>query len=656
MRVIIESLSASLSLKKLSKNPIAVMETLNLTQAKNLVSAMDDAYIEGDALVEDSIYDTIRDYIADRWPKSSLAKKIGAKSDADVKLPVPMASLNQFKLGTSTLTKALSNGKPKILSDKLDGLSIELVYEKGVPVSAFTRGDADSGKEVSHHIPSFNIPKKIPTKERFIVRCEALIGQKKFLSKMHKDVGGRFKSARPAASGLIRNFETKEEMKHVDLVCFGVIGGAASKKKQSDQFKLLKQYGFEVVRHFGPFTDLTEEKLAAHLETRMGKAKYELDGIVCTDDVPAPASTTSNPKHAFKFKMNTDADVVIATVEDIIYQESKYGVLSPVVVVSPVVVPGGITITRASGHNGYYIQHGYLKPKGKEKAPHEKRPLGIGSKVKLIRSNKVIPYIMEIIKPSSKPKLPSVPYTLDGVEFRATKRTDTGAAKLLESFMKGADYSQVGESTAKLLVDGGISTPQALILSSLKVLKEVCGDARGKQIVKDNKRILAGIELNTWLKAVSPYFMRGANTTFDKVVDQIPSLPTFLKKRDTTRLTDRIAAIHGVKTLAPKLADACIQGYELAQETGVTLKAPKKVVVKSTALSGIEVAFSGIRDADLKTKIVELGGTASDSMKASTNILIVKDPSSGSSKIQKAMDKGIPVLTIDQFKKKYKVM
>lgn len=651
------SISASISIKRLEKNPIKVMETLNLTQAKKLINAFDDAYDEGDPLVDDTIYDTIRDYISERWPKSTLAKKIGSHDDSDVPLPVPMASLDQLKLASPRLAKQLSNGNAKIVSDKLDGQSVEIVYEKGVPVKAFTRGDSEKGKDITRHIGSMNIPKKIPVKERFVVRCEALLSQKKFLAKLHKDAPGDYEyvSARPASVGLMRRFESPPEIKLIDMVCFGILAGNGATKTKAQQFATLKKYGFTVVRHFGPFDDLSEEQLVALLEERVRKSKYELDGLVVSDNIPSPASKSTNPKHEFKFKMNTSADVVIATVKDIIYQETKYGVLAPVVIVEPVVVPGGITINRANGHNGYYVQHGYLKPTGKNKAPAKKMPLGPGAKIKLVRSNKVIPYIMEIVRAASKPKLPDVPYTLDGVEFRAKKKTSTSEAKLLESFMASVGYADAGESSARLLVEAGIKDPKALILCGLTTLRTILGDARGKKVASFSKKLLAGVDLNVWLKSIAPYYMRGANTSFDKVVDQIPDIQKILRRGSSSDLNSLIGNIHGIKSLAPKIADACINGYNTAKEIGVKLNAPKKIVVKSTALKGVNVAFTGVRDAELKARITELGGTASDSMKADTTVLIAKDPGSGSSKVQKAMDKGIPIYTPDQFRKKYKV-
>lgn len=646
----------NISLARLNKNPRKVMDTLTLGQAVKLVAALDNAFFsDEDDLVSDSVYDAIRSYINEKWPKSKLAKKIGAKTDDDVKLPVPMASLNQYQLGSTQIDKALADGEDKIISDKLDGLSIEIVYEGGVPVAAYTRGDATKGKDVSHHIPAMRIPQKIPQKGQMVIRSEALINEKTFMAKMHTTAGGRFKAARNAASGLVRNFETKSEFKHVRFVCFGIIGGYYADKKQSLQLKLLTKYGFDVVRHFGPFSDLDQDQLVALLEKRIGKSVYELDGIVVTNDVPTPKATASNPKHAFKFKMNSDADAVVVKVKDIIYQETKYGLLQPVAIFEPTQMAGGVTVQRANGHNGYYVQHGYLKPKKNKEPPHGLRPLGPGAVVKLIRSGKVIPYIMEILKPAKKPKLPDVPYTLKGVEFVAKNKTSVSDSRMLASFFSKLEIDNMGSSSCNLLIASGIKTPEAVFATSATILRDVLGDSRGRKLAKDIQTYKKGTDLNKWLKAVSPYFMRGADTTFDKIVDQIPNLMQVVKRDATADLTMLIASIEGVKTKAPDLASACINGYRLAQTIGIKLRAPEKVIVTSARMRGFNVAFTGIRDKELAQTIIRLGGTSSDSMKSDTTILIAKDPGSGSAKMQKAMDKGIPIYTPDEFRRKYKL-
>ncbi|AQT28626.1 putative DNA ligase [Erwinia phage vB_EamM_Yoloswag] len=649
-------MAVQLSLKRLNKYPEKVLDELTQKQVVTLVTKLDEAYhVDGEGMVSDAVYDFIRKYIDQKWPKSKLARKIGQRDDADVKLPVPMASLNQFQPDSKQLARALNKDVEWVLTDKLDGLSIELVYEGGRPVAAYTRGDATHGKDVSHHLPSMRIPQTISERGQVVIRCEALIPQKTFMSKMHESAGGRFKAARNAASGLIRNFETAKEFKYVRQVCFGIIGGRGANLKQSAQFKLLERWGFEVVRHFGPLQFADQDELIAWLERRMSKSIFELDGVVVTEDTPGHKSTASNPSHAFKFKMNVDADAVIATVEDIIYQETKYGTLQPVAVFAPTVMSGGVTVTRANGHNGYYVQHGYLKPKKNQQPPHEIRPLGPGAKVKLIRSGKVIPYIMDIIKPARKPKLPDVPYTLKGVEFVAKKKTSVATARLLGSFLKSLDVKNTGPSTAKMLVDSGITDPAALFDASMATLRAVLGDARGKQLAIDLKQMRSGLPINSWLKATAPYYMRGANTTFDKVVDSIPDLSNVLRRGDTGDLAFLISSIHGVKSRASDLAEACIAAYEIATQIGIKLKAPERVAVVSSKLKGVNVAFTGVRDRELMQQITALGGVATDSMKADTNILIAKDPGSGSAKLQKAMDKGIPIYSVAEFKRRYKL-
>lgn len=645
-----------ISLKRLERNPDKVLDTLNLTQTTKLVAHLDDAFhTDSEGLISDAVYDHIRGYIDTRWPKSKLARKVGARDDSDVKLPVPMASLDQYTLGGKQLSKALAEDVDWILTDKLDGLSIELVYEKGVPVQAFTRGDATHGKDVSHHIPAMRIPQKIPEKGTVIMRFEALIPYKTFMAKMHESAGGKYKAARSAASGLVRNFKTPKEFKYVHMVCFGILAGKGATDRQSKQFVRLERWGFEVVRHFGPMRFDNQEELIPWLDKRIAKAKYELDGIVMTRDVATPKATASNPRHAFKFKMNVESDTVIVTVKEIIYQESKYGVMAPVAIFPPTIMPGGVTVERASAHNGFYVEHGYLKPKKKGAVMGPKRPLGPGAKVKLIRSGKVIPYIMEILKPAKKPQLPDVPYKISGVEFVVKTKSSAADARMLGSFLKGLDVANTGPGTCKMLIASGIKTPEQLFDASMGALREIVGDSRGRQLAKDLKALKAGVPMNTWLKATASFFMRGANTTFDKVVDAIPNLEQYLKKGQTDALTLKISAMHGIDKLGPSIAEAAVKSYDMAANMGVTLVAPKKVKVVSAKLKGVNVAFTGIRDRDLMKRIVELGGTASDSMKSDTTILIAKDPGSGSAKLQKAMDKGIPVMGLAEFKSKYKL-
>lgn len=623
------------------------VQGISKPKALKLLTELDTAYLKGVPLVSDSVYDAIRMSIEKQWPV--LSSKIGQRSDGDVKLPAPMASLFQYKLGTAKINKGLEDG-PFIVSDKLDGLSIEIVYVKGRPVAAYTRGDATHGKDVSHHVPSMKIPQKLSPSVNMVVRSEALVNAKTFMAKMHTSNGGRFKSARPAAAGLIRNFATAPEFKHVRFVMFGIIQGTGASDTKSKQLSRLKTLGFDVVNH-KKYTKLSPAELPTILDERLEASKYELDGIVVTQDIPQPKVKSTNPAHEFKFKMNSESEAVIVPIKAIIYSETKTGRFQPVAHFEPVMMAGGVTVSKANAHNGFYVEHGYLKDNPEKK----KKPLGPGAIVKLIRSGKVIPYIMEVVKGAPKPQLPSLPFTRSGVFFVADTKTDLGTARLLSSALRSLKVKDIGPSSVAQLVEYGLTDLPTLFKAGKDKLEAVLGKVRGKSVHQSLLTIKSGVDFGMWLRAIAPYYMSGADSTFDRAVAGIPDL---LKLAEAGRRVDikmKLLDIENIKTIATPMATTIVSGAKLAAKIGVVLKKPKKVKVEGSKLAKLDVGFSGVRDKELQELIIRNGGKAGDSMKATTNVLIVKDPDSGSAKITKAEDKGIPVMTIAQFKKKYKL-
>ncbi len=642
---IFEKLGQSIAVPK---TRIKLIKTYKNAQA--LLDILDNAYVKGEPLIADGLYDELRREMESKWPK--LESKIGHKTDDDdVKLPIPMASLTQLYKDSDKLAKALT--KKIRLSDKLDGQSIEIVYRDHKPVAAYTRGDAESGKDISHHIKHMNIPKKLSSKN-MTVRFEAIIPLKAFKKYLHEDVGGKYRAARNCVAGLTRSFKPlPAEFAYIDFVAFGIIGGKGSDLKQSDQFKLLKKEGFTVVRSF-PADTYTQDQLLAHYDERMKKSKYELDGIVCTRNVSPEIPTAQNPKHAFKFKINSDVDAVVVTVKAIEWQASKYGDWRPVVTFDPVEMVGGVTVQKATGHNAWFIMFGQLakRIKGKLVTPAKKdqKPIGPGAVIKIVRSGKVIPYIQEVISGAARPQMPDTEYRMDGVHAKLAETNTEVQMRLLNSFFSTMGFRDQGPSTAKILVDNGYASIYNLYGISHKRAQILLGTAKGDSLFASITATRDKTDMVTWLTAVAPYYMAGSSTsTFQKVVDAIPDVASIESSYD---MVTRISKIAGIKTLAGSIAATIIDALSLAYSVGVSPKI-SKVEVTSDRLHDIRVAFSGIRDKQLKQDILEAGGAASDSMNSSTNILIVKDPGAGSSKIAKAEQKGIPILTPAQFRAKY---
>ena len=114
---------------------------------------------------------------------------------------------------------------------------------------------------------------------------------------------------------------------------------------------------------------------------------YEMDGVIVTHN-KLYKRTNKNPEYAFAFKMVLSDQTAETFVVDVIWSPSKDGYLKPRIRVDPVQV-GGVTIEYTTGFNGAFIRD---------------NKIGIGAKVKLIRSGDVIPYIEEVIDPALKQK------------------------------------------------------------------------------------------------------------------------------------------------------------------------------------------------------------------------------------------------------------
>jgi len=119
-------------------------------------------------------------------------------------------------------------------------------------------------------------------------------------------------------------------------------------------------------------------------------------------------------------------------------------------------------------------------------------------------------------------------------------------------------------------------------------------------------------------------------------------------------LVTKIQEVRGFKQLAIPLAQEMPKFRMFLKKLGIKPVAPKKVVATGNKLNGISVLFTSVRDKALADWIVANGGKLASTAK-SANLLIVKDAFASNNKTDYAHANGIPVLTLDQFRTKYKV-
>ncbi|HEY0255636.1 MAG TPA: NAD-dependent DNA ligase LigA, partial [Kofleriaceae bacterium] len=271
------------------------------------------------------------------------------------------------------------------VTEKLDGLSLAVTYDKGKLTDAITRGDGAIGERILTNAKRMKgVPAKLTKPVSVTVRGEIILK----LSDMKKAFPSAANS-RNQASGTSKRFDG-EGCEHLTVMFYDLDGEELA--TETAKFKRLEALGLLV-----PWRDTTdlEGALKIHRDygkTRRAKLDYEIDGLVVrAHDVHAQnmlGELGNRPRGAIAFKFASQAKVT--KLLDIVWETGSSGRVSPVAVVEPVDLAGA-TVRRASLHNA-----GNIAELG----------IGIGDEVLVSRRNDVIPYVEEVVTSKGKPAKP----------------------------------------------------------------------------------------------------------------------------------------------------------------------------------------------------------------------------------------------------------
>lgn len=289
-----------------------------------------------------------------------------------------------------------AGGEPRlILEPKLDGASVELVYEGGMLVRASTRGDGLRGEDVTPNVRTIpSVPLRLRGEERapprrVAVRGEVIMHDAAFeaLNRRLLESGQEpFANPRNAAAGSLRQLDPRiTAARTLDLMAYEILSIDGERfEADSDVIAALADWGLRVVEPIEIATDL-ETVLDFHRRLERGRERlgYMIDGIVVkADDLALRdrlGATARHPRWAIAYKFAPRVEVT--RVQDIVVQVGRTGVLTPVALLQPVQV-GGVTVARATLHNRLEV---------------ERRDIRIGDLVRIHRAGDVIPEIVERI-------------------------------------------------------------------------------------------------------------------------------------------------------------------------------------------------------------------------------------------------------------------
>ena len=639
----------------LNKNPVKYANKLEINDLEKLLRKFSDKYYNtGEPLVSDYVFDELKDILAVRDPKNKFLEEVGAPimgTKEKVKMPFPMSSLNKVKFGESKkidLWLKRYDG-PYVLSDKLDGASCQLYKDATGKLFLYSRGDYIIGQNISHLIDSIfkdNDIGKMP--KSCSVRGELIIKKKDF-----EKLDTEKKNIRNSVAGLVN---AKKSIDKDILNVTKFIGYAVLNPMMyiSEQLEKLNEWGFDTV-YYKQVDEINETILKNFLTKRRTKSEFDIDGVVCMDNSTIYKSESGYPDYAFAFKMLFEDLVVTTEIVRVEWNPTKNGYLKPRIEIKPVVLAGNATTTFVTGYNARYMVENDIGP---------------GAVIKIVRSNEVIPKIVEVLKPAKKVILPDVPYkwtvndqgekvdlVLDGYNVDVSRKVNI---EVTINFFKKIGVKFMGEGIINKLSEEGYDSIEEILLADDDELTEIngLGEKMVKKIRTEIDRVFKTMELATFM-AASNLFGRGLGERKIKaILDIYPNL--ILEKWDNKTMKSKILQVDGFQD---KLADLFVENYytfmkffdkiNKIYDLSRFFEEHESEEEIDSKISGKKIVFTGFRDKELETLIEKGKGKVSTSVSSKTDIVVIADEGEEGSKAQKARELGKIVIKKSDFIKKY---
>lgn len=628
-----------------------------LTQSQQLVEKLrhyNAAYRIGRPEISDAEYDSLVEQLRQLEPDNPWLHQVEpapVSQNRKRRLPIPMKSLNKVK-SIHELEIWLSATGTKsddllVITPKFDGLSLLRDEATGI---VYSRGGAENeGQDCTAHYKAMrHYPITAPrladyTFGEFVFSKE--YWQKYFEGRLSPDTGEPYKSPRNTAAGMINRDKPVLETVFVDFFRYGVDEGSLHLfDSYTDLYKsLCEHYKQSTLMWQIQASDLSDD-LLMHIYEQFSQ-QYYIDGLVIyINDLDkweklGRHEGTGNPRYAIAYKNPSFNTLFETTVVGIEWKVSKAGAMKPVVQIEAVNT-GDCVMENPTGYNAAWIKNNNIAP---------------NAKILVTRSGGVIPKIVSTIK-SGVVELPTTcpdcgePLQWAGPELVCLNPNCPGQilAKMI-FFFKTVGVENIGEEMFTKLFDNGFKSISSILNITEREIISIdgFGDGIAEIIIREMSKIKAGVPLTTLMHS-SDCFKGIGKTKADKLLSGMSPealeqfingeyhFPSIEGNVSVTVLNFRA----GYKPFIHFLDVIDIPVILPTEQSSPT----------SDKFCGMNICFSGIRDAEIEAKIKDGGGTLVSGVSKKTTLLIVKDIQGTSSKIEKAKQLGIPIQTIEQFR------
>ena len=601
----------------------------NYTQ-EELEEILDDAsnsYYNTDKLtLKDDEFDFVKEYLLSKYPHSKYKTKVGHITSNKVKLPYYMGSMDNLKEEKKINNWIKKYEEDYVIMSKLDGIS-GLLYKNGHILKLFTRGNGVEGKDVSHLIKYFDIP-NLSAHSEITIRGEILIKQK-----VYDKLKTNSANSRSFASGLVNSKKPDKNVKYLDFVAYEML---YPEFKISEQLKKLKKMGFNVVKNHS-IKNIDFKYLQNTLESYKSSEDYLIDGIIIRHNNNYGYNKSGNPDYAFAFKMLLTEQVEETIVVKVHWNVSKYRKLFPQVQVKKVNI-GGVNIEYVSGKSAQFIY---------------KNKIGPGAIIKIARSCDVIPDIIEIVLKAKKPDMPDSEYEWNetGVDIFSIDNNDddTCRIKLITDFFKNINVSSMGPGIIKKLYENGYTEIVDILHIKKKNLLEIEGfqETLANKIINNIKIALENVNLIEIMNA-SNIFGNGLGKR--KLALIFSNIPDVMKHKIDKNLKEKIMSIDGFSDITASQFVNNLEEFKLFLKNLKIKTHNLDSYIEKTQIKK-NIVFTGFRNSDLEKYLESHKIAVKNTINSDTFLLVTKDKSSKSSKIQEAQKKKIKITTLEEFLK-----
>ena len=542
---------------------------------------------------------------------------------------------------------------------KVDGLSVALEYRDGVFVRGATRGDGRIGEDVTENLRTIrSIPMTLPEKlPRLIVRGEVYMARSVFEElNAQREIEGKPLMANPrnAAAGSLRQLDPKiAAQRRLDIAVFNLqLAEGREFSTHTETIDYLASQHFKVIPHKCLRRDADILAEIAALGDGRDRFPFDIDGaVVKLDDLHERTeigSTAKFPKWAIAYKYPPEVKPTV--VKDIVVQVGRTGVLTPKAELEPVRL-AGTTVTYASLHNQDYITQ---------------KDIRVGDTVLVRKAGEIIPEIVEVVAdrrpdgakpyflPSTCPECGApVVRDEDGAALRCTgAECPAQLLRYLTHFAgrSAMDIDGLGPAVLQQLIDSGL-VKTAADLYSLTAEQLAQLERMGKKSAQNAVEAIARSRDNDLWRLINALGIRQTGEKAAKTLSAHFGSMDALAAATEEELT-------AIDDVGPITARYLRQWMDSPQSkdllarlkaAGVNMRCKEEVL--DSRFAGMTFVLTGALEKFTRDEAGEMiekrGGRASGSVSKKTTYVVAGE--NAGSKLQKAQELGIPVLTEDEF-------